>query len=310
MDTSLYEPPITPSSTFTLEEVLKNNTSLAFNNFRLYLLQTYCAENLDFWLAVQRYKHCIVVFFDDQKCNQQAMAYYEDDEWIPKPVDIGPTMKLKNDLEIHLTESELDQLPQSKKVYINLLRQKLHHILTTFICVNAAQEINIPCDMREEILYHVRSGNLHPTIFDPACDAVLELMRVNSFIPWLADIVTREQNQQKKKHNKEAREANRLSISSFRLRRLRSFSSFDSASTFSKGEDDRKQRHKRMFQIIQRISRTLGLASKTTNRPIGLNPPSFESALLLAPSSLAALTPPQTPVSLSGDRRSSWSWKR
>ncbi|KAG2185595.1 hypothetical protein INT44_002388 [Umbelopsis vinacea] len=237
------------------------------------------------------------------------MAYYEDNEWIPKPVDVDPTIKLKNDQEIHLTESEAKLLPQSQTVYFNLLRQKLSQILTTFICVNAPQEINIPCDMREEILYHVRSGNLHPMIFNPACEAVLELMRVNSFIPWLSDIVAREQEQQKKKRNKEAREANRLSISSFRLRRLRSFSSFDSASTFSKGEDDRKQRHKRMFQIIQRISRTLGLASKTTiNRSV--SPPSFESTLLLAPLSLAASTPPQTPVSLSGDRRSSWIWKR
>ncbi|KAH8549120.1 RGS domain-containing protein [Umbelopsis sp. PMI_123] len=309
MDTSLYEPPIaTPS--VTLEDILKNNTSLAFNNFFLYLQQTYCSENLAFWLAVQRYKHCIIVFFDERKCNQQALAYYEDNEWIPKPVDIGPTIKLKNDLEVHLNISEAKLLTSSQMVYFNLLHQKLSQILTTFICVNAPQEINIPCDMREEILYHVRSGNLHPMIFDSACESVLELMRVNSFIPWLSEIVAREQELQKQKLNKEAREANRLSISSFRLRRLRSFSSFDSSSTFSKGEDDHKQRHKRMFQIIQRISRTLGLASKNTNRSIALNPPSFETTLMLTPSSLAVLTPPQTPVSLSGDRRTSWIWKR
>ncbi|GAB5593556.1 hypothetical protein Unana1_08456 [Umbelopsis nana] len=291
-----------------MEDVLSNNTSLAFHNFVLFLQQTYCTENLAFYFAIQRYKHCILGYFGQRKAGQKALTYYEDNDWIPKPIDIDHTIKLKRGIEIRLTESETHLLTPTELVYFELLRQKLNHILSTFICVNTPQEINIPCEMREEILYHVRSGNLHPKIFNPACEAVLELMRVNSFIPWLSEIVARKQDVQKKKLHKEAREANRLSISSFRLRRLRSFSSFDSSSTLSKGEDDHKQRHKRMFQIIQRISRTLGLASKTTNRPLSSDSSDLDSAL--TPTNLAALTPPQTPVSLSGDRRSSWIWKR
>jgi hypothetical protein len=301
MDSSLYEPPIaTPS--FTLEEVLSSNTSLAFRNFEYFLQQTYCIENLDFWLAIQRYKHCILGFLDHRKADQ-TLTYYEDNDWVPKPIEIVDTIKLKSGIEIHLMESESSLLTSSELVRFDLLRQKLSQIITTFICVNAPQEINIPCEMREEILYHFRSGNMHPMIFDTACEAVLELMRVNSFIPWVSEIVARKQEIQKKKRNKESREANRLSISSFRLRRLRSFNSFDSLSTLSKMDDDdaRKQRHKRMFHIIQRISRTLGLASSK---------PQSSSDTSLLSSSLAALTPPQTPMSVSGDRPSSWIWKR
>lgn len=302
MHLPLYEPPkVTPPS-FTLEDVLSNNTTIAFRNFEFFLRQTYCTENLKFWLAIQRYKHCILGYFDQPK----DPRYLQSDDWVPKPVDIPITIRLKNGMPFHITDSELPYLASSELVYFELLRQKMSQIITTYICVDAPQEINLPCDMREEILYHFRSGNFHPNILTPACEQAMELMRVNSFIPWVSEMVSRQQAMQKKKLQREAREANRLSISSFRLRRLRSFSSLDTASTMSKEEEDPKQRHKRMFQIIQRISRTLGIGSKSS-QPI-CSEPSLESTLMIATSTLAVMTPPATPVSTTPDRRS-WIWK-
>jgi hypothetical protein len=55
------------------------------------------------------------------------------------------------------------------------------NIIVNYIEPNSPLEINIPCDMREEILLKAQP---HPYIFDEAAEAVLELLRVNSFLPW------------------------------------------------------------------------------------------------------------------------------
>ncbi|KAG0175892.1 hypothetical protein DFQ29_006823 [Apophysomyces sp. BC1021] len=70
---------------------------------------------------------------------------------------------------------------------IATLQAKCLAILDTHIQPNSPQEINIPCDMRQQILADVRDGNYHPAIFDTALEAVVELMRANSFIPWLTE---------------------------------------------------------------------------------------------------------------------------
>jgi hypothetical protein len=59
------------------------------------------------------------------------------------------------------------------------------HIINHYIRPNSPQEINIPCDMRQAIIEYYNKGQYEPTIFDSAADSVLELMRVNSFLPWL-----------------------------------------------------------------------------------------------------------------------------
>lgn len=54
-------------------------------------------------------------------------------------------------------------------------------IITRYILVNSAQEINIPCDMREELILN---QVFLDTSFDEAAESILELIRVNSFLPW------------------------------------------------------------------------------------------------------------------------------
>jgi hypothetical protein len=108
----------------SLETVLEDPSSSLFKEFAAYLHQSYCIENLAFWLATQEYH---------QECN--------------------------------------DELCESM---INL-----------YIRPNSPQEINIPCDMRQAILDFYHQRNCHVNIFDEAAEAVLELMRVNSFLPWI-----------------------------------------------------------------------------------------------------------------------------
>ncbi|KAI8092396.1 RGS domain-containing protein [Gilbertella persicaria] len=116
----------TDSSVLSLESVLDDPNSDMFKEFTDYLHQSYCIENLSFWIAVQDYM---------KECNQQ---------------------------------------------------QKLcEAMINLYIRPNSPQEINIPCDMRQTILDLYRQGNYHAHLFDEAAEAVLELMRVNSFLPWM-----------------------------------------------------------------------------------------------------------------------------
>ncbi|CAO3614852.1 unnamed protein product [Mucor fragilis] len=112
----------------SLESILEDPTSDVFREFASYLNQSYCIENLAFWIATQDYY---------EECRKQ------------------------------------DQ---------HQLCEKMIHL---YIRPNSPQEINIPCDMRQTILDNYSQGNCHLHIFDDAAEAVLELMRVNSFLPWI-----------------------------------------------------------------------------------------------------------------------------
>lgn len=115
----------TDSTALSLESVLEDPSSDLFKEFAAYLHQSYCIENLAFWLSNQEYH---------QECNHRQLC----------------------------------------ETMINL-----------YIRPNSPQEINIPCEMRQSILDFYYQGNCHSHIFDDAAEAVLELMRVNSFLPWI-----------------------------------------------------------------------------------------------------------------------------
>ncbi|ORX59445.1 hypothetical protein DM01DRAFT_1332924 [Hesseltinella vesiculosa] len=59
-------------------------------------------------------------------------------------------------------------------------------MLDTYIRSSANQEINIPCDLRQDLIAHLDNGNFHPNIFTKLNKCVVELMRVNAFIPWIS----------------------------------------------------------------------------------------------------------------------------
>ncbi|KAI8982230.1 hypothetical protein BDF20DRAFT_834870 [Mycotypha africana] len=116
----------------------QQENSEVYDDFILYLHQTYCIENLYFWQNVQRYK--------------------ANPSWI-----------------------------------------QFEEMIENFILVNSPYEINIPCELREDILVLSNNNNNHLKIddsnhkdlkidcFDAAAELILELLRVNSFIPWSND---------------------------------------------------------------------------------------------------------------------------
>ncbi|KAL9551183.1 hypothetical protein MBANPS3_004385 [Mucor bainieri] len=55
-------------------------------------------------------------------------------------------------------------------------------MIKNYIASNAPHEINIPCDMRHQLL-----KNHTPHCFDEAAESILELIRVNSYLPWYQD---------------------------------------------------------------------------------------------------------------------------
>ncbi|KAI8991233.1 RGS domain-containing protein [Mycotypha africana] len=116
-------------TTPTLESILDAPESDTFKEFAAYLHQSYCIENLAFWIATQEYHK---------------------------------------------------QYESSKK-----RKELCGNMIHRYIRPNSSLEINIPCDMRQSILDHYYQDNCHLHIFDEAAEAVLELMRVNSYLPWI-----------------------------------------------------------------------------------------------------------------------------
>lgn len=57
---------------------------------------------------------------------------------------------------------------------------KYKFMIQTYIVTNSPYEINIPCQMRQKLL----CNDCTPQCFDDSEDTVLELLRINSFIPW------------------------------------------------------------------------------------------------------------------------------
>ncbi|KAI9366291.1 RGS domain-containing protein [Pilaira anomala] len=116
----------TESIVLSLESVLEDRESELFKDFATFLHQSYCIENLGFWIATREY---------EQECDEKRKSLCQ-------------------------------------------------AMIQLYIRPNSTQEINIPCDMRQSILDDYNSENYHLNLFDDAAEAVLELMRVNSFLPW------------------------------------------------------------------------------------------------------------------------------
>lgn len=59
--------------------------------------------------------------------------------------------------------------------------KKYQSIITKYVMVNSPQEINIPCDMRQSL---IMEKNINKASFDEVAESILELIRVNSYLPW------------------------------------------------------------------------------------------------------------------------------
>ncbi|KAI8333937.1 RGS domain-containing protein [Chlamydoabsidia padenii] len=145
----------------TLEQLLSDTDSDLFQDYQQFLEQSYCCENLYFWLDVQEY---------NELCEQ-----------------VSP---FNNDF-MFMQQKATTHLNPSQQILFNVVRQKCHAMIDTYIRPNANQEINIPCDLRQDLLHQVFTlGNYHPSVFTKITKSVVELMRVNAFIPWITSLTT------------------------------------------------------------------------------------------------------------------------
>ncbi|KAI9301942.1 RGS domain-containing protein [Cunninghamella echinulata] len=160
-----------PCSNFphTLEQLLHDANSDLFQDFQHYLEQSYCCENLHFWLDVQEYNDIC-----QQILNQLLL---EEDN----------NNNDNSSIKFTFLRSQSDDLPPKQQLLFHVVQKKCHAMIDTYIKPNANQEINIPCELRQELLEQVYMiKNYHPSIFIKLTKSVIELIRVNAFIPWMS----------------------------------------------------------------------------------------------------------------------------
>lgn len=142
----------------TLEMVLSNKTAAPFSlfDFSEYLKQTYCNENLLFYQAVIDYKERCIAYFGEENFDFTSKS------------------------SILLDPKEL--------LWFETLKNKFEIILQDFILSDSPQEINIPYEIRHQLLtsYQLKQS-YNPILLDPACNAVIELLRISAFIPFATD---------------------------------------------------------------------------------------------------------------------------
>ncbi|KAG2228130.1 hypothetical protein INT45_009176 [Circinella minor] len=170
---SIRQQPLDLPSTdgMTLEKVLQNQTASPFSlrDFADYLEQTYCSENLTFYMAVSDYEQSARLYFGSTPENLDA------------PVIISGQ-------PFRFCESEQPMLNHEEQIRFETLKAKFEDIIERFILTNAPQEVNIPYELRHQLLqtYH-KHQSYHPSILKPACVAVVELLRISAFIPFVTD---------------------------------------------------------------------------------------------------------------------------
>lgn len=160
----------------TLEKVLENQASRPYSlrEFADYLEQTYCSENLSFYMAVTDYRESARLYFGSSPDTLKSPATV--------PTLDGQTMAFW----FRLDEESL--LNHELQIRFKTLRAKFQDILERFIFTNAPQEVNIPYELRHQLLQTHRDQHCyHPALLKPPCVAVVELMRISAFIPFATD---------------------------------------------------------------------------------------------------------------------------
>ncbi|CAG8537656.1 9733_t:CDS:1 [Diversispora eburnea] len=155
----------------TLIDILNNETSYPYSldDFATFLDQSYCLENLEFWLAVRRYKYYAYNFYN----SNAPLPPFLSETYISLPNDsFYDDASLRGDAPAHH----------------EFLKQKLDDIITTFILPNSQKEINIDSSVREDLLTNVFSyNNYDPSILEVVNNHVFELMQSSIFSQFLLE---------------------------------------------------------------------------------------------------------------------------
>lgn len=162
----------------TLEMVLLDQTPSPFSlkDFSEYLKMTYCNENLLFYEAVTEYK--------DRCCAYFGIHLDETTSHSSKPIPII----LSDNRIFDFSTYTKHVLTPREQLWFDTLVYKFEVILKDFILSDAPQEINIPYEVRHQLLQSYQTQQLyHPALLFPACSAVIELLRISAFIPFATD---------------------------------------------------------------------------------------------------------------------------
>lgn len=163
-----------PPDGMTLEMVLQNQTAPPFSlkDFSDYLKTTYCNENLLFYEAVTEYKERCVAYFNLNL-----------EETKPEPILLSDGYT-----QFDFSTRSVHVLSAREKMWFETLKIKFETILQDFILSDAEQEINIPYEVRNQLLQSYQlQQSYHPALLYPACSAVVELLRISAFIPFATD---------------------------------------------------------------------------------------------------------------------------
>lgn len=162
----------------TLEMVLLDQTPPPFSlkDFSEYLKMTYCNENLLFYEAVIEYKDRCSAYFDVH-LDETALHSCK-----PAPVI------LSDNRVFDFSTYTKHVLTPREQLWFDTLIYKFEVILKDFILSDAPQEINIPYEVRHQLLQSYQTQQLyHPALLFPACSAVIELLRISAFVPFATD---------------------------------------------------------------------------------------------------------------------------
>ncbi|CAG8777233.1 10754_t:CDS:1, partial [Racocetra persica] len=154
----------------TLIDILNNETSYPYSldDFATFLDQTFCLENLEFWLAVRQYKYYTYNFYN------------------------SPDLLTPNSSSLSLPTSDIlyddASLRGDAPAHSEFLKQKLHKIIETFILPHSPKEINIEASVRDDLLTNVFTyNNYDSSILDVVSNQIFELMQESSFAQFLIE---------------------------------------------------------------------------------------------------------------------------
>ncbi|KAF1799353.1 hypothetical protein V8B55DRAFT_1537784 [Mucor lusitanicus] len=172
------DPAILAPDGLTLETVLLDQAPPPFSlkDFSEYLKLTYCNENLLFYEAVIEYKERCSAYFD---------VHLDENAWHScKPAPVI----LSDNRVFDFSAYTKHVLTPREQLWFDTLIYKFEVILKDFILSDAPQEINIPYEVRHQLLQSYQTQQLyHPALLFPACSAVIELLRISAFISFAND---------------------------------------------------------------------------------------------------------------------------
>jgi len=166
----------------SLSDILNNETSYPYSldDFATFLDQTFCLENLEFYMAVRRYTYYAYNFYN---YSSSPLSSSLDSDSI-----LESSSSLLSLVDPSTPFDDDSSLRGDAPAHLNFLKQKLHDLISTFILPNSPKEINIPAETRDDLLTNVfQYNNYHPSILDNVKDQIYELMDSSSFSQFLVE---------------------------------------------------------------------------------------------------------------------------